>query len=160
MRMERNRFIRQFAHAFNRFMHNRRRAGSRSVLQAQRIKRDARVQDRAQTLFIKIRIMSAFAAGRQRHNRNRHLMLQSGVLNRLAGNNQIVRIVQRVKVANRRHAVLFKQFSMQFDQIRGHGIQPDHVNAAGQRLQIGVRAGHFAEFIHHVESVFVTVKKG
>ena len=140
-------------------MNDRGRAGAGRVFQTQGIERNVGVQNRAQALFVEIGVVRARAAGGQGHDRDRHLMLQARLFDRLAGNDQVVRIVQGVEVANRRHAVFFEQLGVQFDQIGGHRIQPDDVDAARQRLQVRVGSRQFAEFVHHVKGVLVAVKE-
>ena len=86
------------------------------------------------------------------------LVLQPGVDDALAAVDQVVDVVQRVEVADRRHAVLLEQLGVQLDDVAGLRIESDDVDAAGQRLQVRVRSGRLAKRVHHVERVFVAVE--
>ena len=71
-------------------------------------------------------------------------MLEAGVDDALTAVDQIVDVVERVEVADRRHAVLLEQFGMQLDDVARLRFEPDDVHAAGERLQIGIRPGRRA----------------
>ena len=74
--------------------------------------------------------MGPFTAGRQFHDRDAHLVFQSGLHNALAAVDQIFDIVQRIEIANRGDAVFLKQLGMKTDDIAGLRIEPDHIDAA------------------------------
>ncbi len=85
-------------------------------------------------------------------------MLQPGVDDALAAVDQIVDVVERIEVADRRHAVLLEQIGMQFDDVAGLRIESDHIDATSERLQIRVRPGGLAKRVHHVKRVFVAIE--
>ena len=85
-------------------------------------------------------------------------MLQSRVDDAFTAIDQVVDVVERIEVADRRHAVFLEQVGVQLDDIAGLGIETDHVHSASECLQVRVGSGGLAKRIHHVERVFVAVK--
>ena len=47
---------------------------------------------------------------------------------------------------------------MQIDDVAGLAVEPDHVHATGERLQVGVGSRRDPEGVHHVEGVFLAVE--
>ena len=86
-------------------------------------------------------------------------MAKTGVFNAFPGVNQIIDIIESVKIADRRHAVFFEQLSMEFDDVARLRTQTDDVNASCQSLKIGIGTRFFAECIHHIKRILVAVKK-
>ena len=133
-------------------------SSTRCVLEADRIKRNVSVKDLLQSRLVEFCIVSATASRRQLHQRHANLVFQSGISDALAAVDQVIDIVERVKVADRCHAVFLKQVSMKLDDITGLRVQPNDIDAPRKRLQIGIRTGRFAKGIHHVERVFVAIE--
>ncbi|MPM56360.1 hypothetical protein SDC9_103162 [bioreactor metagenome] len=73
---------------------------------------------------------------------------------------QIVHVVEGVEVADGGDAVFFHQQRMELDDVARLGIQPDHVDAARQSLELRLRSGGLPELVHHLKRVFVAVKIG
>ena len=103
--------------------------------------------------------MCAGAAARQFHHRHDDFVFEAGVGDALAGIDEVVHVVQRVEVANARHAVLFEHLGVQVDHVGRLLFQGDDVDAARQRLQADVRADGRAEGVHHVEGRFAAVQE-
>ena len=131
---------------------------SRRILKTNRIKREIRIENVPKCFLVEIRIMRPFTSRRQFHERDTDLMLQAGIGNRLTAIDQIVDVIEGIKISDGRHAMLFEQFRMQIDDIAGLGIQAHHIHATGQGLQICIGPRSFAEAIHHLESIFLAIK--
>ena len=55
--------------------------------------------------------------------------------------------------------MFFEQLGVGFDYVGRLAFQTHHVYAAGQGLQVSVRAGRFAERVHHIKGVFVAIEE-
>ena len=111
-------------------MHFLRTGSSRRVLESDTVERNARVQDVPQCLFIEGNIVRAGAARRQFHHGDGHLVFQSGVVDALAAPDQVIDIVQSVKIADDAHAVFFEHFGMKIYHVFGLGFECDDIDAA------------------------------
>ncbi len=87
-------------------------------------------------------------------------MFEAGVVDARAGVNQVVDVIQRIKVPDRGDAVLLEELGMEPDDVRRGGVKAYDVHAAGKGLEVGVGAGHFAEPVHHVERILVAIEVG
>ncbi len=47
---------------------------------------------------------------------------------------------------------------MKLDDVPRLGVESDDVHPSGEGLKVGVGAGDAAEFVHHIEGVFVAVE--
>lgn len=111
-----------------------------------------------QRSYVEIGIVRAFATGRQLHQRDAHLMFQTGIDDALTAVDQVVDIVQRIEVSDGRHAMLLEHLSMQFDDIAGLRLKPDNVHAPRERLQVRVGTSRLAKGVHHVERIFIAIE--
>ncbi len=87
-------------------------------------------------------------------------MLETVCFDGFAGVEQVVDIVEGVKVTDGGDAMLGEHLGVQVDDVARLGVEPDHVDAAAEGLQVGIGAGNFAEAIHHMERAFVAVEEG
>ena len=54
--------------------------------------------------------------------------------------------------------MLLEEFRVQFDDVARLRGEADHIDAAGEGLEIHVRADHFAAAVHHFERIFLAVE--
>ena len=148
----------EVARPLDSLIHLRRHSRTGRILKTHGVVGNVGVQNPAQGLLVKIRVVRAFATRGQFHQGDAHLVVQPGIYDALPAVDQVIHVVERVKIANGRNAVLFEQLGVQFDDVTRLGFQPDHVHAARQRLQIGIRACGFAERIGHGKRIFVAIK--
>ena len=87
-------------------------------------------------------------------------MFEAGVGDALAGVDEVIHVVQRVEIADARHAVFLEHLGVQVDHVGRLLFQCDDVDAARQRLQADIGADGLAEGIHHVEGRFAAVQEG
>ena len=102
--------------------------------------------------------MCALATRWQLHQSHAHLMLEARVGDALPAVDQIVDVIQSVKVADGCHPVFLEQISVQLDDVTGLRIQANDVDAASKGLQIRIGASGFPKGIHHVKRVLVAVE--
>jgi hypothetical protein len=86
-------------------------------------------------------------------------VLEAVLLDALARVNQVVDVVEGVKVSDRGCAVRGEGFRVQVDHVRGLAVEANDVDAAGEGLEIDIRANRRAEGVHHVERAFAAVEK-
>ena len=82
--------------------------------------------------------MCAGASGWQFHQCHAYLVVQSRFCDALPAVDQIVDVVEGIKISDGRNAVFFKQFGVQLDDVARLRFQSHYIHAAGQGLQIGL----------------------
>ncbi len=85
-------------------------------------------------------------------------MIEARVVDALSAVNQVIHVVQRVKISDGGNSVLLEQLRMHLDDIPRLRLQTDDVHAPGKGLQIRGRAGGSPHAIHHLEGVFIAVE--
>ncbi len=75
------------------------------------------------------------------------------------GVDEVVDVIEGIKIPNGGDAVLLEHFGMQIDDVPRLGIEGDHVDATGKGLEVCIGSGLFTEGVHHVEGTFVTIKE-
>ena len=131
--------------------------GSRGVLEADRIVGNAGVENPAQNGFIKLHGMADTPRG-QFHHGDGDFVLQARFRNAGPAVEEVVHVVQSVEIADCGDAVLFHQLSVQLDDVARLAVEPDHVDAAGEGLEVGAVSDNAAEIIHHAERILVAVE--
>ena len=131
--------------------------GSRGILEADRIVGNAGVENPAQNGFIKLHGMADTPRG-QFHHGDGDFVLQARFRNAGPAVEEVVHVVQSVEIADCGDAVLFHQLSVQLDDVARLAVEPDHVDAAGEGLEVGAVSDNAAEIIHHAERILVAVE--
>ena len=131
--------------------------GSRGVLEADRIVGDAGVENPAQNGFIELHGMADAPRG-QFHHGDGDFVLQARFRNAGPAVEEVVHVVQGVEIADCGDAVFFHQLSMQLDDVARLAVEPDHIDAAGEGLEVGAVSDNAAEIIHHAERILVAVE--
>jgi hypothetical protein len=149
----------QLARLLEGFMHLARVGCAGGVLEADAGEGHAGVENLAQGLGVELGIVRAGAAARQFHHGHDDFVFESGVGDALTGVDEVIDVVQRVEVADARHAVLFEHLGVQVDHVGRLLFEGDDVDAARQRLQADIRADRLAEGVHHVEGGFAAVQE-
>ena len=54
--------------------------------------------------------------------------------------------------------MLLEELGVQLDDIAGLAGEADHVDAAGEGLEVDLRTDHFAAAVHHLEGVLLAVE--
>ena len=96
----------------------------------------------------------------QFHHGDGDFVLQARFRNAGPAVEEVVHVVQGVEIADCGDAVLFHQLSVQFDDVARLAVEPDHVDAAGEGLEVGAVSDNAAEIIHHAERILVAVEIG
>ncbi len=133
---------------------------ARCVLETHRVEGNAGVENLPERLRVERRVVGARTPRREFHDGDAHLVLQAGFGDAPPAVHQVLHVVQRVEIPYGRHAVFFEQLRVQADDVAGLRIQSDHVDAPGQRLQIGVRTHRLPDGVHPFEGVFVAIEIG
>ena len=131
---------------------------ARRVLETDRVEGDVRIENLSECALVEVGVVGTYTSGRQLHHGHTDLVVETGVGDALAGVDQILNVVEGVKISDRRHAVFGEQICVQLDDIARLRIEANHVHATRKRLQIGIWSRRFAELIHHVEGIFLTVE--
>ncbi len=137
---------------------DRRGGGAAGVLVTKRVEGDVGREEVLEHLGVKRRVVRAGAAGRERHQRDADFVFQPVPRDRAGGVDQIVNIVERVEIPNRRDAVFFEELRVQVDDVARLGIERHDVDAARERLEVRIGTGRGAKGVHHREGVLVAVE--
>ena len=84
-------------------------------------------------------------------------MVEPGVVDALSGPLQVVDVVERVEVADGRHAVLLEHLRVQLDHVARLRLESDDVDAARKSLEVRL-GSRLAELVHHLERVLLAVE--
>ena len=136
---------------------------SRRVLEADRVIRNAGVQDALQRVEVELGGMGPFRSGGSRgkfHHGDDDFVLEARVVDALAGIDKVVYVVQGVEVPDGRDSVLLEELGVELDDVPGLRIQADDVDAPREGLEVGLGARGLSEIVHHFEGVFVRVEIG
>ena len=134
-------------------------ARSGSVLEAEGVEGDSRIEDLAEDLLVEVGVVGGgVVAVGQAHHRDGDLVLQAGVMDGLAAVDQVVDVVEGVEVADRRHSMLLEHLGMELDDVARLAVKSDDIDTPGQGLEVGVRSGDPPELVHHGEGVLIRVE--
>ena len=158
--LNRNIFTQKFTRSFYSFINRLRSGRAAGILEAETVKRNSGIEEALQAVGIEFRSVniSFLERGSKTHHGNADLMLDSGILDALAGEGNVAYVIQRIKVTDGGYAVLGEHFGMQVNDVAGLGYQTNHVSSTGEGLKIYIRTNHRTDFIHNFKSILLAVK--
>ena len=152
--------IENFTRLLDRLVDGLRGRGAGGVLEREAVEGHPAGENLLQAVdveFRRVRIRFVEVRGEAHHGDGR-LVLEAVLRDVLAGGGQVAHVVQSVEVADGGDAVLLEEFRVQFDDVARLRGEADHIDAAGEGLEIHVRADHFAAAVHHFERIFLAVE--
>ena len=157
MKYDRRLLSQELARHLDRIEHLLRAGGAGRILEAERSIRNAGVENAAENRFIETGTMPV-TSRRQFHHGDGDFMVESRLGNAFPAVNKVVDIVERIEVADGGNAVFLHQVCMKLDDVPRLGIKPDHVDAAGESLEIRLRTCRLAEIVHDLKRIFVGIE--
>jgi hypothetical protein len=133
--------------------------GTGRILKADAIERNARIENILEGLLVELDGVGPFASGRQLHHGHADFVLQTMIGDGPAGVDQVVGVVEGVKVSDGGDPVFLEHLGVKIDDVARLGIQSHYVDPAGEGLELGVGTGRYTELVHHVEGRFVAVEE-
>src|SRR5690554_4597576 len=108
-----------FSGSLDSLMHDLRSAGSRSILETDRVVRDTGIENAAKSLLVEFRIVCSVCPRGKSHHGDTDFVAGSSFVNGTTAVDEIVYIVERIEVSDGGYSVLCKKIGVHLDDITG-----------------------------------------